>query len=374
MIRGRLSHLAVFVLAVSLIAVGCQKAAPVDPAEAAGKLHLRAAMIALDKGDEKTAESELTQSLSADPMNNRARTTLASLYAKQSGLSLQDWLSPFWDAGRELQGRLHTVQQSSQMIDEVTADIDASAGADQESLGKKEWDIRQHVAQIAGDAAKISLGSSVLLDVFQSIPYLSDAQLVKLDKAIAVLRVDGVAPADRDEEQRVYLSVLSFVRLINHLKRILGDSPTYDINSQRDKVCALDIPTLKEQLNQIHISLTMLEEGLTISPRDPQTSQRAARAKVQEFVTSSLLSPAWDHLQDIFDPSTLDGQAAGLYSKRVCAKFNKTQLNIDAHQLLGESPESTLLTPPVGTLDPMSATSDSTAVVRAPVVPAPDQP
>lgn len=88
----------IFALLVIFTFASCSKAKSHQDTGATqdGNNHLRSGLVALDSGDEGTAETEFQKSLSSDPLNNRARTALASLYAKQAGISLRDWLDPLF--------------------------------------------------------------------------------------------------------------------------------------------------------------------------------------------------------------------------------------------------------------------------------------
>ncbi len=81
--------------------VACQGSQQESSTQMNSKRYLKLALQDLDRGDDPAAEQNLQASLNSNPMNGRARTALASLYAKQAGVSLQEWLNPFLGINRK---------------------------------------------------------------------------------------------------------------------------------------------------------------------------------------------------------------------------------------------------------------------------------
>ena len=321
-----MQRISIFSVLALMLFVGCQKPLGEQSSQAQSKDHLRTALVFLDKGDNNAAEKELGLSLAADPLNNRARTTLASIYASQAGIILRDWLDPFWDVGKKLKDGLQDFQQSSDVIDSLTTGMKHYYTEKEEAMTPQEKEARNRTSDLAQNLAKFSLGTSVVLDVFHGIPFLNEPQLRKLDQAIFTLRDTDVSVPDRDEEHRVYLSILSFVRLVNHLKRLIGDHEIANFTATHEYVCNLSLKSLKKSLDHIRVSLAYLEEGLTVGPHDPPTSQRKVRSDIQKFITQFLSSVVWEHLDELFDAGTLEGQAANRLGTYFCRDY-KNQPN-----------------------------------------------
>lgn len=300
---------------LSMFLAACQKHRESDSTDAS-KNHLRSALIALDAGDDATAERELNEALSTDPLNDRARTTLASVYAKQAGIGLREWLDPFWSAGQQISSSSKSYSRTLGIIDESLETAKAFSNSIDSKLSEEERKIRDRVLTFTSVLSKFTLGASISIDIFQAIPFLSANQLSRLDKAIHVLRANETSY--RSEEIRVYLAVLSFVRMVNHMKRLLGDENTYSMIPNRDKLCKLNADTLKEHLTEVRTSLQYVEEGLVVLPNDPATKQRQIRQNMQRYVTSFLTSPVWEQIDTLFDQNTIEGHSAFIFSKRFC--------------------------------------------------------
>ena len=76
-LKSRKARFLILALVLStLVFSGCSKFAEENSDVSASKNHLRVALIALDRGDEQTAESELHESIKSNPLNSRARSTL----------------------------------------------------------------------------------------------------------------------------------------------------------------------------------------------------------------------------------------------------------------------------------------------------------
>lgn len=315
-------------LVVSFLAVhtaACSRTREGDSrSEKSSRASLRTALIALDHGDDGSAEQALRESLSQDPLNGRARVVLSSLYAKQAGITLKDWYDPILESAGHINSRLKTYQDSSALIDDIAETLRLASESTKASLSETESRIRDRVEDLTKGAAKFLVGANVVLEVFNNVPFLSEEQLHKLDRAIEVLREEGV-PLSRTEENRIYLSVLSLMRLVNHMKRLMGDPNNLNFTVQKEKLCSLDSVALKNHLREVRKSLVYVEEGLVVDPNDPETVQRLSREKMQAFVTRFLNSPYWEKLDDMFDARTYEGSAAKFAVDFFCSEKLRKQ-------------------------------------------------
>ncbi|MBS1985502.1 MAG: hypothetical protein JST16_15155 [Bdellovibrionales bacterium] len=303
-------------LAFSILTLttACQKGGqPQETPQELSKNHLREALNALTAGDEARAETELNASLAADPLNSQARTTLASLYSQRAGIKLQDWLQVFLDTGKKLEIRARELEHAKKFIDELYSRIGTGEKVDQSSRDQEDF--------LTGiePVSNFAFGISLVVDVFRSAPSLSDDQLHQLDLAIRTLREEAVAASERSEGGRIYLAILSTIRLVDRARLLVGEADPLNFKLQRDRLCAQDAGNLKLRLSQIQDSLTVLEEGLTVSSKDPDTAQRRGRERLRKSVAILMDSGTWTVIDELLDSSTPRGASAQKLVAKVCA-------------------------------------------------------
>lgn len=276
--------------------------------------HLRNAMQSLTSGDDQMAEQELKSSLAADPTNERARTNLASVYAKRAGVSLTEWITILKDGADTLKSKKADLRKTSKLFTSLQKKADDIAQGDTSDL-LNQAEFSKTMAAIS----KISLNIQTILDVFQDAKLLSAEQMSQLDLAIDLLR-DG-EPAQRSEESRLYLSVLSIVRLVNTTRVLVGRGQIALGELDRAAVCDVGSEDLRIRLENVKRSLSYLAEGLVTVSSDGSSKERHAREKIRDSIQEILEADLWGQLDALFNADSKDGQAFREGVNLVCSNL-----------------------------------------------------
>ncbi len=261
-------------------------------------------------GDEALAKERMEKALEVDPLNGRARTSLASLYAGKAGVVLSQLVDPIYKASEELDSPSHSVLEdlrkakALELEQKFQASRKASTGESQtQTQAQSSLEEAQKVLQEFGSAlAQANLAVVVL----NTIPIVNQQSLPHLDAGLAVLRDDSIAPSARDEETRLYLAILASVRFVSDFRMLLGKSHfrVGDLEELRTTLCALPRNRLRTSIVALRHSLLYMEEGLTPSKDDPNTSKRQKRKRLQEFVSKLLANSALSNAENVFkEPS-----------------------------------------------------------------------
>lgn len=284
-----------------VLLVGCTRSVTSEDSRGSpSQNHLRKAMLLLAEKKEVEAQQEFEQSLKWDPTNSKARTAYASLIAKQAGLDLSVWLDPLTEIMRR--------------FSQFEAKVNLPAVTSLRTPGDPSQEAKEFIADLMKHAQAFSL----FLDVFSKLPFLGGAQVSKLDSAIALLRADKLASTERSEESRVYLTLLATIRLVSFTKLLLGEGSVISIDAYKFRLCAMKPQEFIDSAMQIRHSLQFLEEGLVIGAKDPDTSQRKAREKVQKQISKILAHPLWASLESYFNVETPEGKIGKAIMERYC--------------------------------------------------------
>ncbi len=301
----------------STLIVGCGKTASEEDLsmEEKSNEYLRDALVALDEGKEVEAERLLKLCLQYNPQNTEAEIHLSSLYAKQAGIKVSDWLDPLYDSIEELEDRAQYLKAIAETIREGGIP-DTSNGVEESDISSNES--LEKSQKIVTEIFQLSSSVLILAKIFNAVPNLSDESLQKLDKSIDVLRKRHISPLSRPEESRVYLAILSVIRLVNYTKRLVGDHIA-DFNFDKNRMCALDSDGFRNKIYEIKRSLRMMEEGLTVHPEAEATSLREARSQLRGFITDILKNNIWLNLDNMLNPDAPEGKLAKqIVRKNIC--------------------------------------------------------
>lgn len=265
----------------------------------------------IDEGKTEKAEESLRKSVEADPSNSRAREALSSLYASQVGINLSNMSDSILKASDLLsESKLTQLEKQSA---EYLATFLSKLTPSENEVDKKLKELQELTKKIS----EVLSGTRFLTTIFFVVPELTDEQLVILDKAISILRDGAIAPQDREEGNRMYLAFLGSIRVVNYLKRAAGEV-TFSVDSFVAHLCKSDPEPMRTIVSELKQSLVYMEEGLVISPTDPQTSHRKRRQRLQGFVTTLLEKDAWLSIDSLFTEDSLTRNFIQEYSKEIC--------------------------------------------------------
>jgi hypothetical protein len=263
----------------------------------------------------------MEEALAVDPGNGRARAALASLHAGEAGIVLARLVDPLYKASEDLDAPQAALVEERRRahardVEESMSKNRATSAADARSR-KALNDIKN----VLDEAGAFLANANLALIVFDTLPRVSVERTESLEKAIAVLRDGSVAPGARDEETRLYLAILGGIRFVGGVRTILG-TDTFaagDFLRFRSRLCAQTDAPLRAALADARTSLGYMEEGLTHSPDDPDTSKRRRRKRLQEFVTKFLTNGVFARADVLFDPRSQIGGAAREVADAWCA-------------------------------------------------------
>jgi len=319
--QGKLTLLIIILLS------SCQGQAPLSSGEEGAKEQLRIAYEKLNQGDELGAEEALHTSITLDRANSSAaRVALASIYAKKAGVHLKDWLDPFYQATQDIDTKNRTYRQGSELIDLTNFQLRHFYKEKYQNLTEEELEFRKRVASLTKSFAKLSLGIMVFVDVFQQMPTLDTTQAELLEKSIQIL-IEGNNQTYRlSEEGRMYLSVLSVVRLVNHIKRQMGREDILAYIKDPKGICDSNPLDLKEALLEIRKSIAYLQMGVKVYEDEPDNKRRKARKKISAFLEKNLQTNIWNKIENFFQEGTLEQKLGIEMSTDICHFILETNL------------------------------------------------
>lgn len=272
------------------------------------------------KGQDDIAKQRMEEALEVDPLNARARTSLASLHAGKAGVVLARLVEPLYLASaqldspsnalleelrqskaRELEQKFQASRASTQSAQSPTEQTQAQVKTQAQAQAQAALDEAQKV--VSEFSAAVTQAHLALV-VFNTLPLVNEAASKHLEAAIAVLRNDSIAPSARDEETRAYLAILASVRFVSDVRLLLGKNSFAfgDLEDVRTSLCSLPRESLRASLVSMRQSLTHMEEGLTPVQDEPNTSKRRQRKRMQEFVSKLLSFQAFQRAEDVFKP------------------------------------------------------------------------
>jgi hypothetical protein len=330
--RPRLSHpfssLAWAFLCVFLLAA-CAKEKGSDPSND----HLKAGLLALDQGDENAAERELNASLAERPKNADARVALASIYAHRAGFPMKTWLDPLMAAGKQVDSKMHSYESAGRSFDGSDDENLTSADPKEQSLRE----LRDRIRAVYANLGKVATGMMVAIDLFEALPYLDEAQLGNLDRAIQVLRDEDSNPNDRSDKVKIYLAALSLMKFIHHLREFVGsfDHETKKMFTSSSRFCTMDAPEVRQRVNAIHDSLLLVEEGLRVSNSAPDNERTKARRKLHDFVSQRLLGTGWENVEKFFEKGSEQNYVVMRYASRICGVGKRPDINAEPAPIPG---------------------------------------
>lgn len=267
---------------IILSASACIRHAPDKHAEA-GNQDLVAALEALDKGDEVRAEKILRNIADNIPSNERAKTVLASLLAKQGGISLKSWLEPLLDSAVELEANAKRFTKNKDMKEDAAATL-------------------QSVMSM------LSNGSTVFRFV-TAMPKLTSEQKEKIREAMYYLRKD-MDKVKRSDEAKLYQSILASIFMSNHT-RSLANLITTTVPGKYDGAY---LDKLRYETGEVKISLMRMSEGLR--PESKETGKRMeARKRIADFIDNNLVTKDFGQLEEFLQTKP-DEAIAKLKSKQ----------------------------------------------------------
>ena len=300
---------------------------------------LREGLEAQRSGDDGLAQVKLEASLKADALNPRARTALASLHAGRAGIVFSKLVEPLYEAASQLdsdqksfidqlgKAKAEEVDNRLKVQAAAAASAKVAPGALPSNAAGASADLRDRefvarTRELLTQTSSFLSQMNFFLAVFNIIPNVDATARPHLEKAIAVLRADAYIAADRSEEPRIYLALLGSVRLIADLRTLVG-KPTLKAGSFTDFeriLCELPRERLSAATDEIRKSLLYMEEGLTPSPGDPDTSKRRKRKRLQEAVTSVLSDPLIQKAGMYLNPASDEGRQARTLANAWCGK------------------------------------------------------
>ena len=299
----KLEKLVICLLAFVLCLSSCRS----KPQPDLSRQYLRDAMIALNNNDDVLAEQKLLQALNVDPKNAKARVALASIYAKRGKVSLKDWLDPFLEAGKQIKVKSDTLKKFSALLDLYGQKADEKMEADMKGISKNvsmtfEFQqeamdrIKKRTNSMGQNIGKMAFIGSTMMDIFQGIPMLREEDLDNIHKAVDLLVREDKTPENRSEEVRVYLAILSMVRVVHHFRNLIGivDKDTGEFFSSKNRFCDADEPHVKKELESLRIVLGQLEEGLRVRPNETLNPPRKIRSQIHDFIITHI-TPIVDH-------------------------------------------------------------------------------
>jgi hypothetical protein len=269
------------------------------PAPSSASNDLRSGLMALDTGNTSTAEQDFLQGLQADPTNSEIRLNLASLYASEAGIKLQDWLDPLINAANDLGNQLGSIDNQTQAISAAVGLTSSTTNSSSSSSSNSSNPVGQYAISGITDALKID----IILGYFWSIPALTSTQQAQFSKAIATLRGASTNPAARSIDIRNYLTVLAVVQLIPQFKILLTDPGSNTVDLSLKQFCLNSPSQIDAALLEIQLSLEYLVEGLTPSASDPTSTMTSARNTAYTLMLGVLNQSYWTQLNSIFSDS-----------------------------------------------------------------------
>lgn len=284
---------------------------------------LKKGLIALDNGDEAGAQASFEASLQADPSNSKARTALASIEAKRAGVALKEWLDPLLSAGKQMDSKLRFYRDSSAAVADISATMQQAKQDQQPAAGEVDSEgrekLKKRILGVHKAVGKAAVGAIILIDTFHGVPYLKPEQIAGLDRAIQILKDENPEPARRSEEVKVYLSVLSMVRLIHFTRSFLGnfDQEAVQLFTAKSRFCNADSSEARESVMHIRDSIFLLEESLRFET-PPTDGPRKARYKLHGFVKKYLAGDDWNDVELFFQRGSEQNQTAMRYFDRFC--------------------------------------------------------
>lgn len=264
------------------------------------KEHLRNALAAIDAGDFSTAEQELYKCLELQPHNSLACTPHFPLITprRRSGIVLRSWLDPFLAIGSLLNRfKIYERILANSRMERI---IDDSIWLELPPEIRDLFRSDQRINFLAGNIGKISVGLIVLIDLFREMPLFTSDEIAILDSAIQILRDEHNEPSQRNENTRVYLALLSFLRLVFYTKAAIGIDSPQEFAGNPKAYCGINSEALRINLPEWEKSLVWLREGLITNPSDPATSQRRARESALIFINEFLSTSIWQEREKYF--------------------------------------------------------------------------
>jgi hypothetical protein len=293
-------------LSLLLVLASCQGQAPIEENQEAAQESFKKAIKQIDAGNTAAAEENLKLSISQNPTgSSRARAILASLYAEKANVRLKDWLDPFYTASVDIDSKTRLYKNSEFILSQLSEEFEKIERGNKALLTEEEAELRKRVHVFVRDMGRLSLGLMVTLDVFQQLPMLDEAQLIELDRAIKVL-----VPSDSNfrltEEARMYLAVLSVIRLVNNLKRHLGGTEFIEYLRDKEAICNSSPESIEALAKEVRLSIFYLYKGLEVFPDEESNNRRDARKKVTKFIDETMSGKFWDDLDRFFMPGTIE--------------------------------------------------------------------
>lgn len=295
------------VLVVASLLVGCPQAALEQKTNRQRSRELLVEGLEAQRaGDEALAKERMERALEVDPLNGRARTALASLHAGKAGVVLSQLVDPIYKASEELDSPSNAILEDlqkakAQELEEKFKATRTTPGAQGQTQAQAQSSLAEAQSVLREFGSALTQANLAVV-VLNTIPIVSAESLVHLDAGLAVLRDESIAPSARDEETRLYLAILAAVRFVSDFRTLLGKTSfkVGDIEAFRTTLCTLPRSRLRASVVDMRRSLTHMEEGLTPSKDDPDTSKRRKRKRLQEFVSRMLMNEAIAKAEEIF--------------------------------------------------------------------------